>query len=293
MSGVAPDREFRLRSVLLATDFSEASETALPHALLIARLYGAKLYFAHVVPPFPLPGKAEADLEAAWRNAHDLEHRLLQGGSLAGLQHEFIVEQGAPWEVLNQIIRQKKIDLIVSGAHGRRGIRKVLLGSVAEQIFRNADCPVFTAGPDSHLQSRVGGDLAKMTFLFPTDFGEASLDAIPDAISYANQFGAKLSLLHVVHTAASPESFLYKASLQMLKDLTGRRPLNVEPEFLVESVSGPVSKQILKTAEALKADLIILGLRRFQHVEAASHAPWPMAYEVVCGAKCPVLTLRC
>jgi nucleotide-binding universal stress UspA family protein len=194
---------------------------------------------------------------------------------------------------LKEIIRQKEIDLIVTGAHGRRGIRKVLLGSIAEQIFRNADCPVFTVGPDSHAQRRAGGDLEKMTFLFPTDFGEASLDAMPDAISYANQFGAKLSLLHVLRTAAGPESFLYKASLRMLQELTVGRPLSLVPGFFVKSASGLVSQKILETAGDLKTDLIIMGLRRFQHVEAASHAPWAMAYEVVCGAKCPVLTLRC
>jgi len=282
-----------LRSVLLTTDFSDASEAALPHALMIAHLYGAKLYLAHVVSPFSFPRSPEADLEAAWANAHSLEARLLQNGSLAGLEHELIVQQGAPWEELKDIIRHKEIDLIVSGAHGRRGIRKVLLGSIAEQIFRNADCPVLTVGPESHLQSRASGDLEKMTFLFPTDFGEASLEAMPDAISYANHFGAKLSLLHVLHTAARPETFLHKATLRMLQELTVGRPLKVEPRFLVESVSGPVSKKILETVGGIKADLVIMGLRRFQHVEAASHAPWAMAYEVVCGAQCPVLTLRC
>jgi len=54
-----------------------------------------------------------------------------------------------------------------------------------------------------------------------------------------------------------------------------------------------VSEIILNTAEKLDVDLVIMGLRRSKYVEAASHAPWATAYDVVCDASCPVLTLRC
>ena len=280
---------------MLATDFSEVSETPLRHAVAIARQFGAKLYLAHVVP-FGFPRKRapglKAAMEAAWGHAHELESRLLQGGSLADLGYEFVIQHGVVWEVLNQLIRQEDADLIVSGTHARRGIRKVLLGSIAEQIFRDADCPVFTVGPKSRRQSRVGA--ASLTFLFPTDFGEASLQALPQAVCYANQFKAKLLLLHVLHTPSSPGTFLHQATVRMLEELTMNSAVKVGPEILVESSpAAPVSAKILQTAERWKVDLIIMGLRRSTYVEAASHAPWATAYEVVCGARCPVLTLRC
>ena len=297
MSAIASAVDPRLKSVLVATDFSEVSQKPLQHALAIARHYGAKLYLAHVVSSlgFTLAGAdaLNAATEAAKRDAHHLETRLVESGALAGLHHEFIIGQGAIWEVLNQVIRQKQVDLVVNGTHGRRALRKVLLGSVAEQIFRYADCMVFTVGPGSYHESRVDDLVPNRTFLFATDFGEASLHALPYAVSYANQFGAKLVLLHVVHTTAKPNSFLYRASLQRLEELTLNSPLKVRPEFVVEYCSaGPISEKILDTAENLKVDLIVMGLRRSKYVEATSHAPWATAYEVVCGAGCPVVTVR-
>ncbi|MGA8314219.1 MAG: universal stress protein, partial [Terriglobales bacterium] len=177
MSAIASAVDPRLKSILVATDFSEASHKPLQHALAIARHYGAKIYLAHVVSSlgFALVGAdaLNAATEAAKRDAHHLETRLVESGALAGLHHEFIIGQGAVWEVLNRIIRQEQVDLIVNGTHGRRALRKVLLGSVAEQIFRYADCMVFTVGPGSYHESRVDDSVPNRTFLFPTDFGEA------------------------------------------------------------------------------------------------------------------------
>jgi len=297
LSAIASAVDPNLKSVLLATDFSEVSQKPLQHALAIARHYRAKLYLTHVVSSlgFTLAGAdaLNAATEAAKRDAHHLETRLVESGALAGLHHEFIIGQGAVWEVLNRIIRQEQVDLIVSGTHGRRALRKVLLGSVAEQIFRYADCMVFTVGPGSYQESRVDDLLPNRTFLFLTDFTEASLHALPYAISYANQFGAKLVLLHVLPIAPNPKSLLYTAALQGLKDVTRNSTLKVKPEFVVEFCpAGPISEKILETAEQLKVDLIIMGLRRSRHVEASSHAPWATAYEVVCGAGCPVVTTR-
>ena len=297
MSAIASAVDPRLKSVLVATDFSEASQKPLRHALAIARHYGAKIYLAHVVSSlgFTLAGAdaLNAATEAAKRDAHHLETRLVESGALAGLHHEFIIGQGAVWEVLNQVIRQEQVDLIVSGAHGRRGLQKMVLGSVAEQIFRYADCMVFTVGPGSYQESRVDDLLPNRTFLFLTDFTEASLHGLPYAISYANQFGAKLVLLHVLPIAPNPKSLLYTAALQGLKDVTRNSTLKVKPEFVVEFCpAGPISEKILEAAEQLKVDLIIMGLCRSRHVEASSHVPWGTAYEVVCSAGCPVVTVR-
>jgi nucleotide-binding universal stress UspA family protein len=68
--------------------------------------------------------------------------------------------------------------------------------------------------------------------------------------------------------------------------------MEVRPEFVVEfCLVGPVSEKILAAAAKLRADLIIMGLRRSTHADTASHLPWAAAYEVVCGG-CPVVTIR-
>jgi len=300
----------RLKSVLLATDFSAASEKPLGHALAIARHYGAKFYLAHVVSSlgFTIAGPQSVQLasEAVTRDLQQLEHDLVKNGSLASLEHEFIVRQGIIWDELQQIILQSQIDLVVLGTHGRHGFGKLLLGSVAEQIFRHADCLVLTVGPLSYEDVRVEGNRADRSFLFATDFGEASLRALPYAVSFANHFGAKLIVLHVVPAAPIPESsgrysardviLLMRdnarmASLRRLEQMfTCHEQPALEPQFLVEF--GLPSEKILQVALKVKADIVVMGLNRSLHIGTASHLPWATAYEVVCGAACPVLTVR-
>ena len=309
MSLVVPAVDIRLKSVLIATDFSETSEKPLRHALAIARHYGSKFYLAHVISSlgFTLvgPDAVIAATEAGWRDAHQLEGTLIQSGALADLRHEVIVCQGDVWKELEKVVRQEQVDLLVIGTRGRRGLGKLLLGSVAEQIFRHADCLVLTVGPGSSPSSPVESSRAMRPFLFATDFGEASLHALPYAISSANHFGAKLILLHVLPAVLMPEGFrrytpgdvmqmresARMASLRRLEELTTQHAeLALKPEFMIEF--GFPAEKILQAADTLKVDAIIMGLHRSTHIATASHMPWATAYEVVCGAGCPVLTVR-
>jgi len=251
------------------------------------------------------PEALELASQAASREAQQLEHDLVENGSLAGLDHEFIVRQGIIGEELQEIIFQKHIDLVVLGTHGRRGFGKLILGSVAEQVFRHADCPVLTVGPSSFRDSRVEGNPRSRAFLFATDFGRASVRAVPYVISAANHFGARLVFLHVEPAVPLPEGVGWctpgdviqmrekarVATTPRLQQLISEsEKLAVKPEFLVEF--GFPSEKILHVALKLKADVIIMGLRRSTSTGTASHVPWAIAYEVVCGAACPVLTVR-
>ena len=293
MSVLAED--LQVKSVLVATDFSATSQKAVRHGVAIARHYGAKLHLVNVVSSlgFTLAGPEAMNgaTEAAYRDGRRLESQLLESGALKGLRHEITVHRGGDvWRELNKVIRQEQVDLVVTGTRGRRGLSKVLLGSVAEQIFRRADCPVLTVGPISYHESQVD---SVRTCLFPTDFSEASLRSLPFAVSYANQVPAKLVLLHVVRTPSAPNSLLSTASLSQLQEMTLSATFEVRPEVLVEFCPvGPISEKILQVAAKLKAELIIMGLRRFKHVGPASHRPWTTAYEIVCGAGCAVLTIR-
>jgi nucleotide-binding universal stress UspA family protein len=306
---VEANGDILLKSVLIATDFSEASDKALRHALAIARHYGAKLYLVHVVSSlgFTLVGPDAVNIatEIVWRDARQLVGHLEQSGALAGLSHEVIVLQGNVWEALEKVVRREQIDLVVIGTHARRGLGKLLLGSVAEHIFRHANCLVLTVGPGSLQDSPVGSARPIGPFLFATDFSEASLNALPYAISSANHFGTRLVLLHVVSAVPMPEGVnrptaddlmqmrenVRVVSLRRLEELMLQNPkLALTPEFIVEF--GSPGEEILKAAYTFKADAIILGLHRSTHIGTASHLPWATAYDVVCGASCSVLTVR-
>jgi nucleotide-binding universal stress UspA family protein len=140
-----------IRKILFATDFSEGSSYALPYAADMARQYGAKLYIIHVI--------FDVAKTAGWYVPHvsiDEIYQDMEKSAMAELEKtsldemrglkdvERLVLKGIPYEEIDKFASEQKIDLIVLGTHGRRGIDRVLFGSTAEQVVRNAPCPVLS-----------------------------------------------------------------------------------------------------------------------------------------------------
>jgi len=294
------------RSVLIATDFSEAAEKALRYSLALARFYESKFCLAHVVSSLGLtmagPGAIAACEEAVSREAAELEDSLIRSGALNGIQYKFIVRQGELWPELREIIREESTDLLVVGTHGRHGVGKLFFGSVAEQIFRQADRPVLTLGPHTDGRPWFETSSTRRTFLFATDFGHASLHGLPQAIAAANQFRAKLAFLSIIPAAPSSieealtnwQEDARMRTLQRLTELADDAGLDTRPQLYAEFKSArPVSEQILETAGKLRADLIIMGLHDSAHTGIISHLDLATTYDVVCQAGSPVLTVNC
>lgn len=307
MSAPTPSVDIGLKSVLVASDFTEASSKPVRHAISIARHFRAKFYLAHVVSSigFTIAGAdaLESVTDAAGRDLAKLEKKLVETGALAGLSHEFLVRQGEVWDELKAVVREKQVELVVIGTHGRQGIERFVLGSTAEQIFREADGLVLTVGPHSQPDAPFESGGSIRSILFPTDFSEASFRALPHAISFANHFGARLVLLHVAPVMPIPESFSWstapndmraeekqKALKRLGEFVSQSTPLSVKPELIVEF--GKHGDQILRSARSLKADLIVLGLDHTKHGRAAAHLPTTTTYKVVSEAHCSVLTVR-
>lgn len=139
-----------LKNVLYATDFSARSAPALPYALAIARKYHSKVFAAHVISLSPFPNSSptiawQAIATQAVRDAKTAMRSIEP--QFKEIPHELLIRKGDICEELSAIIAQNEIHLIVLGTHGRSGVSKVLMGSVAEKIFRQASCPVLTVGP--------------------------------------------------------------------------------------------------------------------------------------------------
>jgi len=135
-----------IRTILHPTDFSPGSEYALRLAALLAKEQGAQLFLLHVVGPPQAIGKvgrfappvSEATKDRAWE-------RLLQvwpAKPAAHVQH--LLAEGDPAAEILRTAREHHCDLIVMGTHGRTGLNRFVLGSVAEQVVRQAGCPVLT-----------------------------------------------------------------------------------------------------------------------------------------------------
>lgn len=298
MPTMQASKRIALKSVLFLTDFSEASATALPFAAMIARSYGARMTALHVLVPSTYvcmtPEMSPMLLDAQEDMAKEEMDRV--AAQLTGLPLETAIERGgALWAVLPQVLKEKEVDLIVLGTHGRTGIKKALLGSSAEEVFRRTSVPVLTIGPNVRDGAHRGGRFR--CILFATDFNAVSRVAAPYAVSFAQENQARLILLHVLRApkpakhAKSLELSVAEA-LHQLDDLAPREAeLWCRPEPTVEH--GDAQTQILATAERCGADLIILGVRGMDRwVGAATHMEQGIAYEVVAHASCPVLTVR-
>src|SRR3974390_3820646 len=144
-------RRVSLTKILVTTDFSEVSDRALDYAIAVARRYDARIYLTHVITPDPFqfaePQLAQATYEKIRQAAEEGITNILVSGKLRGVPHEVLLDEGNVWPTLEKLIAEHEIDLVVAGTHGRGKVQKILIGSVAEDIFRQADTAVLTVGP--------------------------------------------------------------------------------------------------------------------------------------------------
>jgi nucleotide-binding universal stress UspA family protein len=277
-------------NILFATDFSRQSNAALPFALSIAHKYGSKIFAAHVLTPPPLGNFPAIEVQAlaaqALREAHDYVNEIQR--RLGGVPHEGLLKKGDIWDELSAITKEKCINLIVLGTHGRAGVSKLLIGSVAERIFRLSKCPVLTVGPNV---SGEPGSIADIhTILCPIDFTAESLAAFPYAVSLAQENQARLYLMIVVPTPVLDyEEVSLMARLKAL--VPPEAKLWCEPKAFVES--GDAGDRILEQAEEHGIDLIVLGIRPVSTLAGTrTHLGTATAYKVMSRAICPVLSVR-
>ena len=293
MKAVQARTRIALKNILFATDFSPAADAAAPFAIQVAQSYGAKMYGVHV-NPFDNYTAAAPDAWAAMAAAAERqtkEHAQRLNEQLKGVEHEVVIGEGNIWEVISNLIKQKEIDLIVLGTRGRTGLGKALLGSIAEQILRQAPCPVLTVGPHVTLQPEKAVKMHEI--LYATDLAVDFPAAAPYAISLAQENQAHLALLYVienqktgelVHSAELTDSKLYK-----LRQLVPQEAeLWCEPRYLVEQ--GIPAEKILEAADRQHADLIVLGAQPAKWL--ATHLNAGTVHKVVSEAKCPVLTVH-
>ena len=296
MSAMAAKARISIKNILFATDFSPAAEAALPYAIGLAQRYGATVHGLHVRFPatYPVVGPEAMPqvMQAAEEQAKIESQQLHQ--MLAGIPHEVSVGEGDIWPMISEIAGEQKADLIVIGTHGRTGVTRVLLGSVAEEIFRKATCPVLTVGP--HVSRDTERRLEMKEILYATDFSPESLAALPFAVSLAQEHQARLTLLHVVGEPKVGELVhaeqYAESTVRRLRALVPAEAESwCEPNYKVEH--GPEAEKILEVASALGADLIVLGIHGMDGgTGARTHLAESIAHRVVTQARCPVLTVR-
>src|SRR5688572_20762627 len=133
------------KKILYPTDFSKSSDAGMHVATALARDTGAKLLIIHVEEPPAAYGGGEMyyglpepDLQAIQRMLSDVVPTDTQ------VTYEHRLVTGDPATEIVRLAKEEDVDLIVMGTHGRTGLRRMLMGSVAEAVVRHAECPVFT-----------------------------------------------------------------------------------------------------------------------------------------------------
>jgi universal stress protein A len=170
---------FPVSTILHPTDFSTCSQNAFELACALARDYGARLVVMHVVTPptityteGALPPDFGVFLEEAKKQ---LEHLQAPDGNL---RFERRIAQGHASDAILKTIQETAADLVVLGTHGRTGLKRLLMGSVAEEVLRKASCPVLTVKGSLHTnQTKEPG--APMERLTQDVVDEASEESFP------------------------------------------------------------------------------------------------------------------
>jgi nucleotide-binding universal stress UspA family protein len=288
MDAIDHGQGVNFKNVLLATDFSPVSTTALLYALSFARRWRARLFVTHIVNPTAIFGHDERAVNDAWRQAHEVMTDQLIAGRLEGVENHVVVRKGEVWPELRAMMQEFQIDLLVTGTRGRSGMLKMLLGSTAEVVFRHCVSPILTIGPRVPPEAPPEGP---KRILYSTGFKAPSLHAGGYAMAIAERNQAELTMLHVIKElpkdAVTREQLRLQAEERMRHLLPPDLQLPSPPETRV--AFGAVGPAILANAEQRNPDLIVLGLRRH---EPEQRGVWQTAYEIVSNARCPVLSVR-
>jgi nucleotide-binding universal stress UspA family protein len=282
----------RLKNILYTTDFSNPSRLALPIVAAIARKYGSHIFAAHVWAPLPysmVPPESLAALEGKEEDdAREALDNFMRIKELEGLTVTPILKCGDATRELSRVVHQQHIDLAILSTHGRTGFKRLLMGSVAEELFRSLPCPVLTVGPNISHRFDMQSEIKRI--LFPTDLSHDSSAVFPYLAALAAEYAAEITLMHVVpqedrrHPAAMDEAESLRSAMQRMFET------QIDPRCKAKLVveAGDPTERILAQARAENVDLIGFGVRKAG--EITTHFRNTVPYKVVLESECPVLT---
>ncbi len=287
-----------IKLILCPLDFSEFSIRAYRHALSLAEHYRAKLVAQHIVEVWRHPSASFA----VSANLYDEYSQTLRGNGTEQLQEfvkkhtyneiqpELAVDEGIAADVILSFAEEQKTDLIVMGTHGLRGFDRLMLGSVTERVMRAASCPVLAVREPPHDLVAPGQEKHSPGILACTDFSEDSDLALNYGFSAAEEYGAELTLLHVLEKAPSQgktDEAIAETTEQLDKLIppTGRKTLKIKTAVRI----GKPYQQIIQFAREAEIDLVCMGVRGRGALDVAVFGS--TTYRVMQLGPCPVLTV--
>jgi nucleotide-binding universal stress UspA family protein len=296
--------------ILCPVDFSECSRHALEQAAVLGRECRAPVIALHTfaiapvtdriivgAPIVPEPAHGSSEMyDALTIELRRFVDTVDTGGAVAQVE----IAEGDAVDAIVRASAARRADLIVMGTHGRTGMNRLMLGSVAESVLRKAPCPVLTVPP----RAETAASLAFARVLCAVDFSSASLRALQFAADLAPAIGAELCALHVVElmtgngdglrdeiadAATDYREAFRQAALERLETAV---PAALGDDRSIRNMVtiGRPHREIVRIAEHEHFDLIVMG------VEARTTADLLLfgstTQHVLRLASCPVLTMR-
>jgi nucleotide-binding universal stress UspA family protein len=303
-------KKLSIQNIVVPIDFSQLSIQAIETASRMARRFDASIHLAHVrqfdyLGDFVAPVPPMAPF-SFMPYGQDRERSVLKELNALAREHGVssstchVLGGAPPFDEICRVAQEIPADLIVMPTHGRTGLKHVFLGSTAERIVQHSSCPVLVTRGNAP-QSNNGSRFKIKAILVPVDFSSCSREGLRYAIGFANEFGARIILLHATYLG-----YIYSSEGTAIYDIpalqkAARKTAEHKMRELVRSVNfghvkfetvfteGSPVLDICAYAKDHDVDLIITsthGLTGFKHVLIGS-----IAEQVVRHAPCSVLVV--
>lgn len=282
----------KVRTILCPVDFFPASIRAAEYATALAKVYSARLILLHVIEPtgswvYELPEDNEL-MKVIQKRAGARLAKLEKTARAANVPVKILLRTGLVDFNIRLAVSESKVDLVVMGTHGRRGLGKFLLGSTTERLLRKLHVPVLTIR-----DARFEVAQPIRNILLTTDFSEGTTDAVAYALSLADSLGAQLTLLHVLNDVQADISGIYRDSLihsiqlqlQELLPAHARKARRITTRVLV----GRPIRRILSLLTKEKIDLIVMNIHGKTFIDRISLGS--TAEKIVRAVDVPVLAI--
>jgi len=280
---------FSLSKILVPIDFSERCLGATRYAITLVEHFQSELTLLHVFSPIE-------DVSLEVRTVNEVRRQKAQEAlddflcaALNHLNTRRILREGDPAEVIVDQARRDRSDMIMMPTHGYGPFRRLLLGSVTAKVLHDAPCPVWTG---VHLAQGPPIEwLTPKQVVCALDLGPASGTVLRWADGRAAAFNSKLTVVHVEPRLDSPgeEYFAHEWRRHLMAQASEtiarlQQAEGTHAEIVLES--GEISDAIARTADKLRADVVVIGRGEASDARLGTHA-----YNIIRRSPCPVVSI--
>jgi nucleotide-binding universal stress UspA family protein len=289
-------------SILVATDLSEHSRSAVRWASALAASLDTPLYVAHIIDSlgddelwsalFETPDEIESRvLKSASDKTRDFVTEALADGTPTPAERHILVAVGPPADEIARFAKEKKAEVIVSGTTGHGVVRNAIFGSTAHRLTHETETPTVYV-PETQSVPPVRKILVAM------DFSACSEGALGWVGQYAKEWDAEVTVVHGIGVSALSPDYEPSANfVPMVNALTEQREQQVRKKMEEYGVEGEViisrsapAEAILETAEELGSDLVVMGTHGRGTVGRLFLGS--VAIRVLRHAPCPIVTIH-